>query len=839
MTDHRDARPTIDHGRTSAARRIAGKVYLARLALFWERLWPPMAQMLVVLAAVIGLAFLGLFDAVPGWARYVLLALAVAAVGYVLWPLRHLRWPSLGAARHRVEDKSDLEHRPLTAIEDDLAIGADDPAAQALWDLHRRRMAARLAALKAGTPSPRFYLTDPIALRVVAAIILVVGFFYAGDQRFDRLASMVSGPSASAAVSGRIDAWIAPPDYTGRPPLFLTGDQAPPGDRATIDVPQYSRLIVRVQGYGDVDITARDTAGTLAPLPETEDKPGAPAADSAVRQAEYTLKSDADISVQRGGGALHHWRFSVIIDTVPTIELASPPQTALTGAVKLIYDIEDDYGVVAAGAQFTLVDATDEAGRRPLFEAPDFALTTPRGRTRTGRAETFHDLTAHPWAGADVNLVLVARDEADQEGRSKPERFTLPQRRFSIPLAKAVVEQRRILALDANRHVDVIAALDALLIGPEEFFDNPGHYLALKFAYHRLTEAKSDDQLRKVVDDLWSLALVIEDGDLSLAERALRDAQEALQQALQEGASDEEIQRLTQELRQALDRYMKSLAEQARRNPQMARPMDPNARALRGQDLNRMIDRIEDLARSGARDAAQEMLAQLQHMLENLQTGRMQNGGSQAAQELGQMLDQLGEMIQRQQDLMEQTYQYGPNSNRPGEQNRFGQSPQSRRGLGEALRQLGRGQGDLRQQLEGLLDDMREMGINPNNNLGRAGRSMRGAEEALGQSRAGTALGRQGEALNALRRGAQGLVQQLLGMRRDQAGQHDPAAREEDPLGRPRQTDGPDLGLTVKVPDEIDIQRARRILKELRRRLGESARPRLERDYLERLLTPY
>ena len=62
---------------------------------------------------------------------------------------------------------------------------------------------------------------------------------------------------------------------------------------------------------------------------------------------------------------------------------------------------------------------------------------------------------------------------------------------------------------------------------------------------------------------------------------------------------------------------------------------------------------------------------------------------------------------------------------------------------------------------------------------------------------------------------------------------------DEDPLGRPRRTDGADFGNRVKVPDEIDVQRARRILEELRRRFSDPSRPKLELDYLERLLKRY
>ena len=59
---------------------------------------------------------------------------------------------------------------------------------------------------------------------------------------------------------------------------------------------------------------------------------------------------------------------------------------------------------------------------------------------------------------------------------------------------------------------------------------------------------------------------------------------------------------------------------------------------------------------------------------------------------------------------------------------------------------------------------------------------------------------------------------------------------EVDPLGRPLKSIGPDFGTSTKVPTDIEIQRAREIMRELQRRLGERTRPRLELDYLERLL---
>jgi hypothetical protein len=57
-----------------------------------------------------------------------------------------------------------------------------------------------------------------------------------------------------------------------------------------------------------------------------------------------------------------------------------------------------------------------------------------------------------------------------------------------------------------------------------------------------------------------------------------------------------------------------------------------------------------------------------------------------------------------------------------------------------------------------------------------------------------------------------------------------------DPLGRRQQNAGPYFDDQVKVPDEIDTQRARQILDAIRRKLGNNLSPEVERQYLERLL---
>ena len=173
-------------------------------------------------------------------------------------------------------------------------------------------------------------------------------------------------------------------------------------------------------------------------------------------------------------------------------------------------------------------------------------------------------------------MTLTARDEANNEGTSEPHDFRLPERPFAQPLARAIIEQRRDLALDAETRDRVLIAVDALAIAPEKFTPEIGHYLGLRSLYWQLSQAKSDDDLREVVKQMWAFASMLEDGNMADASARLRNAEEALRQALDRGASDEEIKRLTDELRAALNQFMQALAEEMRKNPQMARPLDPN-----------------------------------------------------------------------------------------------------------------------------------------------------------------------------------------------------------------------------------------------------------------------
>ena len=828
----------------------------AKYAIAWERSWPHLARLLTVIGLFLVVSWAGLWLALPFLARAAGLFLFVVLALGAAFPLIKFRWPSREDGLSRLDRGSGIRHRPATALTDTLK--TQDPVAQALWQAQRERTLASIKRIRAGLPSPRLAIHDPWALRALVVVLLVATYVAAGDERGLRTEAAFDWNGVLSPANIRVDAWVTPPVYTGKPPIILSAankEAAVPAS-GPLPVPSGSTLIVRSSG-GSLDVVA---GGGVT---ETQAKEQAP---QGTNERRFTITGDGTAHVRAPSGQ-PQWQFTAIPDRAPTISLAKDPERQARGSLQMSYKLEDDYGVAEARAHFVARpgDATKAAAApRPLFDPPQFPLVLPNARTRNGVGQTVKDLSEDPYAGADVTLTLTARDEAGNEGKSEPFDMRLPERLFTKPLARALIEQRRILALDANQDSKVHDALDALMIAPELFMPETGQYLGVYSVTRQLEAAHTDDALREVVASLWALAVTIEDGDITDVDKALRAAQDALKQALERGASDEEIKKLTENLRAALDNFMRQLAEQFRNNPQaLARPLDPNTRVMRQQDLNNMIERMERLSRSGDKEGARQLLEQLQEMLENLQ---MAQPGQSGDSDMEQALNELQDMIRKQQQLRDKTYKQGQDSRRDrargkqqGDQG-MGDLQQDQQGLRDRLKKLQqelakrgmgpgqRGQKGEQGQQSDQDGDQAEQGDQDGDEdgLGQADSAMGDAGSKLGEGNADGAVDSQGKALDALRKGAQSLADSMQGDGEGQGdgpgtrmGRQQSGGKQTDPLGRPLH--GREFGddYTVKIPGEIDVQRVRRILEELRRRLSDPSRPQIELDYLERLLKDY
>lgn len=799
--------------------RLGPRLWLAWAALAWERLWPALWPAVGVAGLFTAAALLDILPDLPGWLHLIVVAAFALALAYALRRgLGGFRPPAEGQPAGRIEQASGLSHRPLATLGDDLAAGRGDPAAEALWLAHRRRALASLKRLRIGLPAPGLARLDPWALRAALLMLLVIGVTVSWGDAGNRLARAALPVLGGAGGGGpaTVEVWISPPDYTGKAPRFL---QAAQGSGEIIEVPAQSRVLAQLHGgSGTPVLTLGGEETEFAAMGERS------------FQASATVEADGRLAIAQRGREIAGWPLKAVPDSPPEIEYFKPPARSPRATLRLDFEARDDYGVTDVKATIMRLPPEDD-GVPPDGEIVLDLPLAGNGRTEA-RGTSYHDLTAHPWAGLPVSIVLEASDAVGQTGQSDAFTMALPERIFQHPVARAIIEQRKRLTVTPGERRDVARRLRAIGSQPRHYFDNLTVYLALRSAQWRLIFDRDDAVIPSVQSLLWDTALRIEDGNLSLSERELREAEEALREALSRDASDEVLEQLMDELQRALDAYLQALAEEMRNNPDrfgFDMPLDSEFMALEAQDLRRMIERMRELSRSGAKDAARQLLQQLQSMMENLRgmaRGQNQPGNNEAAKTLRDLQD----IIRRQEGLLNRTFRQSqdmqsgsfpgarPNT-RPGarEQERL------RRDLGDVMRRLG------------------EMTGNIPRPLGKAERAMREAFEALDQNAPGQAVGPQGRALDQLRQGGRAAAAELMRQFGGLAGQNqgrpgNQAGQNRDPFGRPIEGFGSANTSDVQIPDQPDLQRARQILDELRRRAGERGRPTDELDYIERLL---
>ena len=782
------------------ARHAEAFIRRARLTILWERVWPKLWPASGIVGVFVAAALLNLFTYMPWWAHTLLLLGAVGAAGHYLYRnFQNFRGPTWQEGARRVERDSTLAHRPITEQNDLLVAGAGDTYAEALWRAHMRAMLARIGKLRVALPSPQLAKRDPYAIRFVILLALIAGVIVAGSDWKNRLAFALSPAAGSGSASATVDAWINPPAYTGLPPIYL---KAGAQNSGVIRVPVNSELVVRVHRSGVTpDIVLTPASGHRPKVSANGDE----------YATNTILRADENIYVRAGGRALGNWRTQIIPDEAPHIVFAQPPSKTEHDAVKLSFSAADDYGVVSARALI-----------KPLKGSRVLAVDLPiDASAKTIKQTVYRDLTENPLAGLDVTITLEAKDGAGQTAHSKPMRFTLPARVFTNPLARALIEQRQNLAAGkAHAKPVTLATLNALTIAPDKFYsDQTKLYLVLRSTYWMLHEARTGRDIARVQDLLWQTAMALEGNGAINAAAELRRTAEALAQAMQQGAPQSVIDALMQRYNQALQRYLQAMAKNAQASNG---PPPPGTKVITPDDIEKMMKLIQQLAQSGSRDAAAKMLAMLQSLLENMQMSGGSGGGGQGDKAMSDAIQGLSDLMGRQRQLMDKTYREGQDAGDPKD------------GGGKGLSQQ---QGKLRDDLNALLKGLGDKGKAAGKNFGEAGKDMGQAQGQLGAKSFDDAGKSEQQALDAMRKGtaalAQALMQQQSGQGMKPGGQNG----NEDPLGRENGAQGSING--GKIPDKDSLARARAILQELRKRAGETGRPKEELDYLDRLLKEF
>lgn len=821
------------------------------------------------------------------------LALALFAMGFIasFYPLLSLRFPKENQALKRLDKNSTLPHQPAQAFKDKLEPSLSNQSHEqthTIWLQFKNHLVEKIKRLKVHPPQPETYKKDPYALRMALMLMVALGVFFQSGKVKSLIAGAVTLPPLINTANMRIDAWVTPPSYTGKAPILIAD-----GSKNTIAasnnkkkkpflIPENSTLTIRINGSEAKKVEVESKNKTQKAKDKTQAanqtaKPVKTADPKSInkRTKEFHLKvtENGPVKLTIDTIPLKDWRFQIIPDSPPIIGLVEAPSAAASKTLKLKYRVVDDYGVIAAKAHIKEIFKKDKKKSepqtlndetRPLGDPIDYALNISKQKTKSSEDTTFKDLTDHPWAGLPIKLYLSATDEGENTSNSPEINIVLPEYEFTKPVAKKIIGLRKQLIMTPAKSPLISDLVYTLLNDKAPFEKDITLYLGLRMAASRLENANNRTEKEKLAKLLYQLARHAEDGDLSAAERELRTAQEELRKALQENASAEDIQKAIDKLRKALEKYMEALAKQQQKQNQNAEnQQNQNQQNMSQKDFEQMLKTIEELTKSGAKDLAKKMLSQLQNMLENLQTGKNQD--LQQQNKTAKEIQELSKILQKQQKLMDRTFEWNKKQkSKKAEQSQqhqqMGKHPHKPNGAKhlkeeqEALRkqlqellsklantkegqkksgQKGQGQQGNGQQAQGKKGGGKKGKQGSGSPLDNANKAMQRAEQALNNNDLNSALSQEGQALDQLRKGIQQMAVQMQG-KSSQGGSK--KAGGKDPIGRPQSAKGMDTSENTKVPDQIDIQRAREILRNLQNKLSDPNRPAPEIDYLERLL---
>ncbi len=766
-----------------ARRVLASYRMAARLVLGWEVLARAFWPVLAALCALAALAMSGIAALLPGWLHLAVALACLAALGVLLLRATpSIAMPGAEAAERRLERDSGLAHRPFAALRDVPAGGA---AASPLWRLHQARARQAVTRLSLRRPDAELALHDPFALRAGAVLLLAAALAMAGPQAGARLAAFLL-PGLPAGIAGPapvIQAWIQPPAYTGLAPVFL------PEHSGAVTVPTGSRLTISMTGLGGRPHVSM--AGG---------KIGVEKLGQGSYQAAGLLTQAGALRVGSRFFGLAGWTIALTPNEPPSVAWAKLPGRAGTSlATSLPWQVAQRWGVAALEAQL-------RPSGHPDLPALRIPLPLP-GTPKQASGAATPDLSANPYAGLTVTGVLDARDVSGQHGQGAPADFVLPARQFHHPLARAIADLRRRVALHPEQMDEAAAELGTLaeapLAPPVPGLAGSGVTLNLAAVAALLSSKPDAAAVAQAQQRLWMLALALDGALPDAAVAALDEARENLRRGLEDHAhgklSDRELADKLQALRQALDRRLAEMARQAMKQGALQH-FDPQTQHLSSSAIDRAVRNLEQALKEGRMDDARQAMAQLNRMMDQLKNAHIMTQEEarqqQQAQQKGrQQMGAVQDMVQRETGLLDHAQQRAPKPQfrlppmllqDPGRLDLFpqqgtedpGQSPdQAPSGLPpqpppetSAQRNApadqaadARTQRALHRALDALKQGIGQSGHTPPAKLDEAGRAMAEAADALARNDDPSARDSVGRAIAALQQGGQAMAKDQQG----------------------------------------------------------------------------
>ncbi len=727
-------------------------------------------------------------------------------------------FPKGKALDKALEKQSNFEQGHISFLEDVLA-NPKKPNTRNLWNSAQEKILYSFKNLKTPRTKPILSREDPSALRFIAILIFISGFLIAGNQWQNRIWNgvMPINPSLAISQSKRPSLWITPPDYTQLPQTQVSGS-----DSTIFDIPEGSKVRVRVHNIFGKYITP-----SLNNLRMQYLEDGLFGYDGIIEQADNIYVSQAFIPRAR-------WNYNLIKDQPPEIhndiskDKYNTYEIMDNFQIRVPLIVKDDYSVKEISITMDINEMVEDRPLGDSYVENRLIMSEPE---LDFKIAPIYDMTWHSWAGLPVTFEYKAIDHKGQTSTLEKINLVLPERDFEHPLAKSLISVRKRLAWGyKDSFVDLARNLEILLSATQYFQNKSSAYLAVRAASSRLFYVdQAPEQIRvtaakEVIKLLWDAAITIEDGDLALALRDMRDAQRRLENAMRDpNTSEDEISALMDDLREKMAKYFLEMQREMQKRIANGEDIqelsaDNFGQMISPDIISKLMQQIEAALRAGDSQKAQELMSKLQRMMEIMDPSMARQLPSDM-QKMREGVNELQELIEKQEALLEQTKTRKTKAPSKIEQ--------------EALRYV---LGQLMLDVSEEIDEIPE-------SMGSAEQEMRLSENALGEGTPKKSIPHQENAIKHLKEAQEEFNKQFKARMKQMIGIGLSGAGRYDPLGRPYGPDGDQNGDSyqsdVQLPDEAQKKRVDQILKDLRDRSGDRHNSDEALDYFRRLLRQF
>ena len=657
-------------------------------------------------------------------------ATLVFLVGFVYFfkkDILSFRLPDSKGLDNKLEKHSALPQGQIALIEDRLA-NPKKHDTRDLWKNAQHESLISFKKLRAPRLNPFLTREDPSAVRYIAILLFISGLMVSGPHWKDKIYSGLIPFSPSYVVSqGKsTNIWIKPPDYTQIAQTHISGHGS---HDEVLNIPEDSEIRIRMHSVfgeyfpphlrnGDKTVKMEHMGDGLYGI-ETVIEPGKSLKISQafiprsrwdynfIEDMPPEIRSDVD-DAPSGDESTDVVR---IDDELPPLPFDDAPSTENevdednaaedtpeaeeiveitdeqrheildSNQIRFPLIVNDDYGVKELRMTMNIDEMVVE---RPLGEMTQETRLVMSQPNTEFSITPIYDMTWHTWAGLPVTFTYEAIDHKGQTAELKNIKLVLPEREFEHPMAKSLIAMRKRLAWDYKDSFREIAQNLETLLSAEDYMQNdPVTYLAIRVASSRLfynddmpTETRIQ-AAKDVINLLWYTALSLEEGDIALAMRELQDAQRALENAMRDpNASEEEIQELMNNLQEKMGNYFAEMQREMQKRIENGEDFPTYSAEDFGEiispdTLSKMMEDIQQALREGDQQKAQELMSQMQRMMEMMDP----SNGAQLPQDMQTMregVNELQELIERQEALIDQTEEqakkqkYFPQKNQSG-----------------------------------------------------------------------------------------------------------------------------------------------------------------------------